>query len=291
MSEVKFKRYCRVSDFQRVYELCERLGDLYHSNGTDASFWEYAQTFGSFKDEYSHRIGLWEDDGKLIALATYEIDLGEAYFMLDPNYSYLSHSLIQYAEKYLTDNNSLTLNLSNAQTVLRESALKQGYSIKNKYPKKIYRFENGLLNTFLPDGFRFLDNKNEDIDYLKLDTCLHYGFDHDGEPDGDVDFRIHMHTTPHFNPTLPVIVIDKKSGDYIDYANAFIEESRKFAYLEPLCVIPQYRKKCIAKAIISEMIHRTEILGANCISGGSSNFYSSIGFDTVYEMEVWVKNI
>ena len=41
MSEVKFKRYCRVSDFQRVYELCERLGDLYHSNGTDASFWEY----------------------------------------------------------------------------------------------------------------------------------------------------------------------------------------------------------------------------------------------------------
>lgn len=148
MSEVKFKRYCRVSDFQRVYELCERLGDLYHSNGTDASFWEYAQTFGSFKDEYSHRIGLWEDDGKLIALATYEIDLGEAYFMLDPNYSYLSHSLIQYAEKYLTDNNSLTLNLSNAQTALRESALKQGYSIKNKYPKKIYRFENGLLNTF-----------------------------------------------------------------------------------------------------------------------------------------------
>ena len=259
MSEVKFKRYCRVSDFQRVYELCERLGDLYHSNGTDASFWEYAQTFGSFIDEYSHRIGLWEDDGKLIALATYEIDLGEAYFMLDPNYSYLSHSLIQYAEKYLTDNNSLTLNLSNAQTALRESAHKQGYSIKNKYPKKIYRFENGLLNTFLPDG--------------------------------DVDFRIHMHTTPHFNPTLPVIVIDKKSGDYIGYANAFIEESRKFAYLEPLCVIPQYRKKCIAKAIISEMIHRTEILGANCISGGSSNFYSSIGFDTVYEMEVWVKNI
>lgn len=225
MSEVKFKRYCRVSDFQRVYELCERLGDLYHSNGIDASFWEYAQTFGSFKDEYSHRIGLWEDDGKLIALATYEIDLGEAYFMLDPNYSYLPHSLIQYAEKYLTDNNSLTLNLSNAQTALRESALKQGYSSKNKYPKKIYRFENGLLNTFLPDGFRFLDNKNEDIDYLKLDTCLHYGFDHDGEPDGDVDFRIHMHTTPHFNSTLPVIVIDKKSGDYIGYANAFIEES------------------------------------------------------------------
>lgn len=46
-----------------------------------------------------------------------------------------------------------------------------------------------------------------------------------------------------------LLLLIKKSGDYIGYANAFIEESRKFAYLEPLCVIPQYRKNVSQKQL------------------------------------------
>lgn len=59
-NHVRFRRYCTVSDFQEVYDLCARCGDVHSSNGMSASFWESAQTFGSFNYECSHRIGLWE---------------------------------------------------------------------------------------------------------------------------------------------------------------------------------------------------------------------------------------
>ncbi len=41
-----------------------------------------------------------------------------------------------------------------------------------------------------------------------------------------------------YNPMLPVIVIDESNGEYAAYANAFVEEKREFAYLEPLCTQP-----------------------------------------------------
>ncbi len=288
--KVKFRRYCMVTDFQKVYALCARCGNIHESNGMSASFWEYAQIFGAFKYEYSHRIGLWEDNGKLVAVATYEISLGETYFTVDPDYLFLSEELINYAEKEFKDEEgNLDLCFSSKQTVMRDTAEKLGFIKRSEYPEKIFRFENGTLDYKLPEGFRFFDNNCETIDYVKLDTCLHYGFNHDDEPDGDTDFRIHMHVTPNYNPLLPVIVIDESNGEYVGYANAFVEKECEYAYLEPLCTQPKYRKMGIAAAIISEMIKRVLPLGAKYITGGSSDFYTSIGYKVSHNDEYWVK--
>lgn len=287
---ITFRRYCMVTDFPKVYNLCSRCSTLHNENGMSASFWEYAQTFGSFQYEFSHRIGLWEDCGRLVAVATYETSLGEAYFTIDPDYLFLSRELIYYAEKELCDSSGdLVLCLNSTQMALKGEAEKLGYSMHSAYPEKIYRFENGKMNYHLPEGFRFLCNKEETIDYIKLDRCLHYGFNHADEPDGDTDFRIHMHTTPNFNLLLPVIVIDENTGEYVGYANAFVEKERAYAYLEPLCVQPQYRKKGIAAAIVSEMIKRVLPLGARYITGGSSDFYTAIGFEVSHFNEYWIK--
>ena len=40
--------------------------------------WEWAVTHGGRDQNNLDKIGLWEDDGKLVALATYECQLGEA---------------------------------------------------------------------------------------------------------------------------------------------------------------------------------------------------------------------
>lgn len=285
---IVFRRYCMVTDFQKVYDLCARCGNMQRSNGMPASFWEYAQTFGSFQYEYSHRIGLWEDNGRLVAVATYEVSLGEAFFAVDPDYLFLSEELIQYAQREFKDEEGdLCLCFSNAQTVMRETAEKLGFVRRGQHPEKIYQFKNGLLAYELPDGFRFLDHSREAVDYVKLDTCLHYGFDHDGEPDGDTDFRIHMYITPNFNPRLPVIAIEESTGEYAGYANAFVEKAGQYAYLEPLCTQPKYRKMGIAAAIISEMIRRVMPLGAKYITGGSSDFYTAIGYEISYYNEYW----
>ncbi len=289
-NRVRFRRYCMVSDFQEVYDLCARCGDVHSSNGMSASFWEYAQTFGSFNYECSHRIGLWEDNGRLVAVATYEISPGEAYFAVAPDYLFLSEELITYAEQELADEQGhVVLCFSSAQTVMRETAAKCGFVKHSEYPEKIFRFRSGSLDYELPQGFRFLDNDRETINYVALDTCLHYGFNHDGEPDGDTDFRMHMHVTPHFNPLLPVIAVDESSGTYAGYANAFVEEECAYAYLEPLCTQPKYRNMGIAAAIVAEMIRRVKPLGATYITGGSSDFYTTIGYEVSHNNECWVK--
>ena len=42
--------------------------------------WEWAVTHGGRDHDNIDKIGLWEDDGKLVAVALYECPLGEAYF-------------------------------------------------------------------------------------------------------------------------------------------------------------------------------------------------------------------
>ncbi|MDD3832042.1 MAG: GNAT family N-acetyltransferase [Clostridia bacterium] len=287
---VKFRRYCFLSDFSKVYNLCVKCYTIAGDNGICAPYWEYGQSSGDADVLNFHRIGLWEDDGELVGVATYETQLGEAFFILDPQYSALAEEMLIYAETQLCDKeNKLCLNLSSGQTQFIALAKQGGYSLLGKYPEKVFSYGK-CINYSLPCGYRFLDNVTELIDIAKLDVCLHYGFDHEGEPDGDLDFRIHMSVTPNFRSDLCCIVVDN-DGNYVCYAGIWVVPDNKLAYLEPLCVHPLHRKKGIAAAAIAELIRRTTPLGCNHITGGSGDFYTAIGYQTVGYSEVWGKKV
>ena len=63
----------------------------------------------------------------------------------------------------------------------------------------------------------------------------------------------------------------------------------RLAYLEPLCTMPQYRRKGLAAAALAELQRRTAIKGAVFLTGGSNPFYQSIGFEPAYTDEIWEK--
>ena len=50
-------------------------------------------------------IGMWADDGKLVALATYECPLGEAFLIVDEHYTHLIREMVAYAKNNLHDPN------------------------------------------------------------------------------------------------------------------------------------------------------------------------------------------
>jgi len=106
--------------------------------------------------------------------------------------------------------------------------------------------------------------------------------------DNDLDGYMLGHHVPHFRKDL-LFIAKADNGDYCAYGLIWIDEVNKYAYLEPLSTVPQYRRKGLAKALIYEAINRTSELGTTYMVGGSGDFYKGIGFETQYAIQYYKK--
>ena len=87
-----------------------------------------------------------------------------------------------------------------------------------------------------------------------------------------------MLSAPHLNPLLHVIA-KNKCGEYVAYCGLWYNEKTDYVYIEPVCTIPEYRNKGIARMVLIEALKRAYDLGAKksyVIS--DSAFYKSLGF-------------
>lgn len=130
----------------------------------------------------------------------------------------------------------------------------------------------------LPDGFHFVDSKKLSVE--KIVKCCWKGFDHEKEEgpwNGDAEHGYYSLMAPHMHPE-DSIVIENDAGEYVCYAGMWWTPENHLAYLEPLCTIPEYRKKGLAAAALSEHYRRLKPLGATHMTGGGNAFYEKIGF-------------
>ena len=92
--------------------------------------WEWAVTHGGRDQENLGKIGLWENNGEIVALATYECPLGEGFLCVDEEYSHMKTELITYAKRNLQDNGKLILPLLDGDYEFSRSAMSQGFRPK-----------------------------------------------------------------------------------------------------------------------------------------------------------------
>jgi predicted N-acetyltransferase YhbS len=69
----------------------------------------------------------------------------------------------------------------------------------------------------------------------------------------------------------------------------WINEYNQYAYLEPLATVPKYRKLGLGKLALIEAMKKTKVLGAKYCFGGSIEFYKRVGFETIANRELWLK--
>ena len=81
--------------------------------------WEWAVTHGGRDQDNLGKIGLWEDGGKLVAIAAYECPLGEGFLIVDEDYAWLKPDLVDYAQEHLHDNGKLRLLLPDGDDALQ----------------------------------------------------------------------------------------------------------------------------------------------------------------------------
>jgi hypothetical protein len=277
------------------------LTDIYNIETLNSyllpQFYEHAHTSPKFNHKLTPRFGLWEDNNDLVGIACYEMDLGECFLCTKIGYDLLLPEMVEYSEKNLAaiieNKKSLSIWLTEKEILKKSILEKMGYKKKETTPVTIFPYDKPFPNRILPRGFSVISLDDEN-DVKKIHSCLWKGFDRGNEVKDDprnvynVDGRILMQSGPTFRKDLTTI-IKASDGEYVCYAGMRVDEKNNYAYLEPLATVPEYRRSGLATIALTEAMKKTKLLGAKYCFGGSGKYYSSIGFETLTNIEIWKK--
>lgn len=277
------------------------LYTLYQPHNRDGNWfqpiWEYAYTHPWFDDDSVHRIGIWEDQGKIVGVVMYELRLGEAFFQVHPAYAALKPEMLSYAEQALTDTDEtgrryLKAFVNDFDAAFEAEVRSRGYT--QEAPANRPMSEFAIPDPFPPiplrDGFR-LKSLADDNDLVKVDRVLWRGFNHPGEPPADgIEDRKRMQSGPHFRHDL-TIVVEAPDGAFAAFSGLWFEPVNRFGYVEPVATDPDYRRMGLGTAAVLEGIRRCGELGAKLAYVATDKpFYLAMGFKKLYTQTCWIKH-
>ncbi|MEN9934806.1 MAG: hypothetical protein RLZZ387_1385 [Chloroflexota bacterium] len=287
------------ADFPAISDF---LYTLYRPDNTDGNWfqpiWEYAYTHPWFDDDSVGRIGIWEDNGAIVAVASYELRLGEAFFQVRPGYEHVRPTMLRYAEEHLggiseDGGTYLKVFVNDFDAELQREVAARGYARDpgSDRPMSQLVIPRPFPPIHLPEGFR-LKSLAEDNDLVKVDRALWRGFDHPGEPPSDgPEGRRRMQSGPHFRTDL-TIVVEAPGGSFVAFSGLWFEPVNRFGYVEPVATDPDYRRMGLGTAAVMEGVRRCAELGAAVAYVGSVQpFYQSMGFRKLYTSECWLRSL
>ena len=285
---ITHRQYRILSDHMAVYQFMLEIYERDWRNGVPAPFLEYALSSDWMDKSLVHRNRIWFDDDKIVALVFYENPVTDVYFSLRPGYECLADEMIAYTESGMPKKESKQrLVIFGAQKALIAAAQIAGWHKEFGYWEKVRDF-SVPLECPLPEGYHFA---SAPLDVAKCCECCWKGFGHEAEEgpwDGDTEYTGGLATAPHSTAHLDV-AIENGDGEYVCYAGMWWTPENKLAYMEPLCTVPEHRRKGLAAAAMAELYRRTKPLGATHMTGGGDPFYDKVGFKPEIEWAFWVK--
>lgn len=290
--KVKLKHYIKY-DYEAVCDFLIELNrkNQYHINWNWGRF-EWMMEHPEFDKSLMGSIGLWMDGENVVGAAIYDMYFGETFVGALPEYSSLYPEILDYAYRELKDENGLGIAICDDCADEISMAKTAAFTLAEQ-TETVMRLD--LEKDFcanLPDGLHYteLDPVKEPYAFQWL---LWQGFDHgtdkaEFERDGDIITEIPMFRK-HFNPTLS-IAAKNGDGEYVSYCCLWYSNKTDYAYVEPLCTVPSYRGKGVAKAVIYEALTRAKSLGAKkAYVLSDMPFYEKLGFKSDKHFKFWWK--
>lgn len=268
--------YEKMCDF--LIELSEK--DCTHINWNWAR-WEWMFFHPEFNRNLLNKVGLWFLDDNLVGIAVYDHYLGEAFFAAKDAFSELEREILDYAVKNLCDENGLGIAVNDIDKDTLDLLTEHGFT-KNEQTENILE---------LPlDAFDFSSRFIEGISFQSIDRVkdlhrhqevLWKGFDHRGQIPMDEDTIMkqkRMLSAPHRSPMLHIAAQNERL-EFVSYCGVWYDKNTDYAYVEPVCTVPQYRNMGIAKATLTEALKNAYALGARkAYVISDSDFYKHLGF-------------
>lgn len=272
-------------DFFRVRDFLRRLNT---PEVTTPGFlwarWEWAFCLPYLDRTALDRIGVWEDDGEVVALATFESERGEAFLVVDPDHRDLLPAVVEHGVAHLAHpDGTVGVVVPDGDRDLQRELLRRGFRATGA------RDPNSVLDLTppptpaLPDGHRFM-SAADGLDLAAFDRLLWRGFDHGAEPPGteeDLWWRRHSLSSPGGVPELDVVVV-APDGRYAAYCGVWHEPGSRYVLVEPVCTDPDHRRRGCASAAITEALRRCAARGAvEAYVGSELPVYRALGFAPV----------
>lgn len=275
---VTFKRY----EYKYYQQVCDFLIEINNENENHLN-WNWARFEWMYihpltKQELLKYMGLWFDDSHLIGATLIDMYFGEAFVGVLKDYQYLYPEILKYAFDNLKDEQGLgiTINVNN-KTEINE-AIKQGFYLEEAKETLCEIPLDKQYEVLLPQGFQ-IEEYDAQENQQEIEWLMWQGFNHGNDKQEFIkQYKKTLQKRPHFNKSL-CIVIKNEKGALVASASTWYDKRTNYAYVEPVCVIPQYRKIGLGKAAVYQSINNARNLGATrAIVTSDQDFYKRIGF-------------
>ena len=273
----KFRTF-RTEDYSAVCDFLIALNtNRSHIHWNWARF-EWMYEHPDFDKSLMHTIGLWFDGDRVVGTAIYDMYFGEAFCAALPEYDAFYPEILDYAYAALKDDSGLSIAISDDNAFEIEAAVKAGFSPIEQTETIMRRSLADIAPAALPYGLQFKEfDLPEDADVMQW--AIFRGFDHGDDRAEFERTKIKDGTVRmHFNPQLSIGAIDK-AGEPAGYCCLWYDPHTDYAYVEPVCTVPEWRKKGVGKALVTEAMRRAYALGAaSAYVISDQAFYKQLGF-------------
>ena len=297
---INFRQYKNTTlygeDYNRVRDfLIELDSHNYHFGRWD---WMVMSLSAEWNDpvESLEKIGIWEDDKKIVAVATFDCTLGSVYLLTLKGYERLKEEMLLYAKGNLSKDKFFRVLILDGDIEMQNiSARHNFFPAQDRELDAIYPIEPEKIKYDLPKGFRITSFK-DNFDLYKYGQALWKGFNH--EINGEGPFYLYWEkyseryknnwNRPNIDLNLKISIV-APNGDFVSHCGMWYDQKSKSALVEPVATEPAYRKMGLGKAAVLEGIKRCAGLGAaRAFVGSSQQFYYNIGFRP-YASSTWWK--
>ena len=174
-----------TEDYYKVREFFIKLG---YAEFTYVR-WDWMTTHLWLDKSAVGRIGLWEDHGEVVGVATFDTTIGDCYCLAFPQYAFLKKEMLLYANENLAKEGKSTVVISDQDLFFQGVAADLGYiATPNKEYDAAFYLDETSTDYELQEGFHITTMK-ETHDLYKYLRVLWKGFNHELNGEGRFQFR------------------------------------------------------------------------------------------------------
>lgn len=281
-----------TGDYQKLHDF---LVETKNTEYTYARFDWMMTNWDYLEDQYLERIGIWEEEGKMVGAVLFDHSLDVLFLTVLPGYEYLYQEMYHYAKEHMVkeDNPEFLIYAKDTNTELQKILKKNGMiATEEKDMVAVFDLSEEIPEVNLKKGFR-LTSLEEHRDYEQYMKCLFKGFGH--EENGEVfsftkeSFEECKKAYERHNVdlSLKISAVDE-DGNYVAHAGMWYDKNSEIALVEPVCTIPECRKMGLGKEVIYEGLRRVKTMGAKvAVVGSGQQFYYSLGFVPYSTGTIW----
>lgn len=258
--------------------------------------WDWMATHSHLDRSAVRKIGLWAQDDQIVAVATFDCWLGEAFCLMLPGYEGLRGEMLRYAQDHLAADGRSGVYISDADAAFQSVAAKLGYvATERKENDAVFYPDETELSLHLPEGFSLTSIKDTPSAY-EYGRVLWKGFNHEANGEGPYRYGSQNDDAlaaelqnPHVDASLRIAVV-APDGHFASYCGLWYDPEAGYGVVEPMATDPAYRKMGLGRAALHEGIRRVRERGCKRVFVGSSQqFYYSVGFRPCATATLWLR--